>query len=355
MADTDNSPAVRDHHAVMEAVITKGDLGKLTPEEKWQYYSETCRSIGLNPLTKPFDYLTLSGKTVLYATKSCTDQLRSIRGISVTKVDARTEGDMRIVEVYATDSTGRQDMDMGVTTVKGLTGDALANAYMKALTKAKRRVTLSLCGLGMLDESEIETIPGAHINADPARLTGSITPEGSGGRAGTGVKHIYDNLTDRAVAATANRDQEAWKALVAEVGKDVDLWPALIAQSPSETHLAWLEKAANGKGQQLRPHFDRRRADLTALIEAGDADDADNRPDEDPMPNTMVLSVSPRSGRVDLVKGFAAATPDDDAEYDPATGERIPDWVGKVAATDQLAGMPTTTRGRTADQIAGVN
>jgi hypothetical protein len=32
---------------------------------------------------------------------------------------------------------------------------------MKAETKAKRRVTLSICGLGLLDETEIETIPGA--------------------------------------------------------------------------------------------------------------------------------------------------------------------------------------------------
>ena len=45
--------------------------------------------------------------------------------------------------------------------IAGLKGDALANGLMKAETKAKRRCTLSLCGLGMLDESEIETIPGA--------------------------------------------------------------------------------------------------------------------------------------------------------------------------------------------------
>ena len=36
--------------------------------------------------------------------------------------------------------------------------DDLANAFMKAETKAKRRVTLSICGLGILDETEIETI-----------------------------------------------------------------------------------------------------------------------------------------------------------------------------------------------------
>src|SRR6202020_1247291 len=32
-------------------------------------------------------------------------------------------------------------------------------AVMKAETKSKRRVTLSICGLGILDETEIETIP----------------------------------------------------------------------------------------------------------------------------------------------------------------------------------------------------
>ena len=32
---------------------------------------------------------------------------------------------------------------------------------MKAETKAKRRVTLSICGMGWLDESEIESIPNA--------------------------------------------------------------------------------------------------------------------------------------------------------------------------------------------------
>ena len=42
-----------------------------------------------------------------------------------------------------------------------MNGEALANAYMKAETKAKRRVTLSICGLGMLDETEVETIPDA--------------------------------------------------------------------------------------------------------------------------------------------------------------------------------------------------
>ncbi len=44
-----------------------------------------------------------------------------------------------------------------------LSGEAGANLMMKAVTKAKRRVTLSICGLGMLDETEVVTIPGAEI------------------------------------------------------------------------------------------------------------------------------------------------------------------------------------------------
>jgi hypothetical protein len=44
-----------------------------------------------------------------------------------------------------------------------LKGDALANALMKCETKAKRRVALSLAGLGWLDETEIATIPGARV------------------------------------------------------------------------------------------------------------------------------------------------------------------------------------------------
>lgn len=148
--------------SIMEEVIAKGDLAQLKPEQRAQYYTEVCRSIGVNPLTKPFDYIILNGKLTLYANKTATDQLRTVRGVSVFKVEAETTPDgMRVVTAYARDRDGREDMDLGVVNVGGLKGEALANAYMKALTKAKRRVTMSICGLGWLDESEIDSIPSA--------------------------------------------------------------------------------------------------------------------------------------------------------------------------------------------------
>lgn len=156
-----NHPAPRDDTDIMEAVITKGDLGKLTPAERVDYYAATCRSLGLNPLTKPFDYLTLSGKTVLYAGKTAADQLRKINGVSITHIDKEIIDGVLMVTATARDSAGREDTEIGAVTIAGLKGDALANAYMKGLTKAKRRVTLSICGLGFLDETEVETIPRA--------------------------------------------------------------------------------------------------------------------------------------------------------------------------------------------------
>jgi hypothetical protein len=46
-------------------------------------------------------------------------------------------------------------------------GEFRANLIMKAVTKAKRRVTLSICGLGFLDESEVESIADAKTEPAP--------------------------------------------------------------------------------------------------------------------------------------------------------------------------------------------
>ena len=67
----------------MEQVVIGGDLSKLSAADRLTYYRNVCESVGLNPLTKPFDYLTLSGRMVLYARKDATDQLRNLRGVSV--------------------------------------------------------------------------------------------------------------------------------------------------------------------------------------------------------------------------------------------------------------------------------
>ncbi|HHQ3652153.1 TPA: hypothetical protein ACSPVW_001584 [Campylobacter coli] len=141
-----------------ELALVKGDLSKLSDVERASYVKNLCESLGLNMLTKPFEYIVLNGKLTLYANKSATDQLRQIRKVSITKTEVAQVGDIYMVTAYAATPDGRTDCDTGALNIKNLGGDNLANAIMKAITKAKRRVTLSICGLGMLDEGELETI-----------------------------------------------------------------------------------------------------------------------------------------------------------------------------------------------------
>src|SRR5690348_4732217 len=89
-----NTLAIRSENAsavsageILESVIIKGDLSKLTPQERSDYYRRVCQSIGLNPLTQPFQYITLNGKLTLYARRDAADQLRKLNGISIEIVD----------------------------------------------------------------------------------------------------------------------------------------------------------------------------------------------------------------------------------------------------------------------------
>jgi len=146
--------------SALEQILIGGDLSRLSPAQRLQYYKLICESLGLNPLTKPFDYIVLNGKLTLYAKKDATDQLRSIKGVSIDDVDLKEVGDNFIVKVKGHDSSGRSDVEIGVVRKSDMQGNT-ANSQMKAVTKAKRRLTLSLCGLGWLDETEVETIPDA--------------------------------------------------------------------------------------------------------------------------------------------------------------------------------------------------
>jgi len=141
--------------ATVEDVLIRGDLSQLTEAQRNEYYMSVCQSLGLNYLTQPFAYLNLSGKLVLYAKRDCADQLRKINGISIEIVGQKIEGGLITVHAKARDKSGRTDEDYGVVPYKNAGNEFSANALMKCVTKAKRRVTLSISGLGLLDETEI--------------------------------------------------------------------------------------------------------------------------------------------------------------------------------------------------------
>lgn len=147
---------------VLEKVILGNDLAALSPIEKVQYVSWICKTLNLNPATQPIALIKFQGKEIPYMRKDGTEQLRKNHNVSIRKIETKLhEGGLYVVTAYASLPSGREDSSTGAVTVSTLKGDALANAMMKAETKAKRRVTLSICGLGFLDESELDTMHGA--------------------------------------------------------------------------------------------------------------------------------------------------------------------------------------------------
>lgn len=240
---SENLPAKRDDAAIVEKVVIQGDLAELAPADRVAYYSRVCESLGLNPLTKPFEYIELNERLTLYAKRDATDQLRHSRKINVTIVSRETIEGVYVVTARATTPDGRTDESIGAvpltkengtweTAQSGkryfkrngqhvpLRGDELANALMKAETKAKRRVTLSIAGLGWLDETEIETIPSARREPEKRTVdtaTGEIVDATELPDFGPPPANGHDNSAE--LAAIARRRQkllDRWQALWTE-------------------------------------------------------------------------------------------------------------------------------------------
>lgn len=226
----------------VEKVLIQGDLSPLTPEQRVDYYKKVCLSLSLNPLTNPFLYILFreaggGEKLQLYATKSCAEQLRKLHGVSVDTSQKAIEDDICSYEVSVHDRTGRTDSALGAVPLYkfkdgkriNLAGVEWCNAVMKAHTKAKRRATLSICGLAFLDESELDGI----------QAIGGVTPEGR--------IYRYPQL--------AEQNEERNEAI--ETLKARGLWCeehncAMNGKHMREAHKE-PEQAANPKAQEIPP------------------------------------------------------------------------------------------------------
>ena len=145
----------------VSSLVMRGDLSGLGPEDRARYYVAVCEGLGLNPHSQPFAFLRLNGKEVLYATRGCTDQLARIHRVTRTIVDGPKLVDLggtKLILCVAQASHPNGRVETSTATVPFVDP---VNVLMKCETKAKRRVTLSLLGLGMLDEMELETIPAS--------------------------------------------------------------------------------------------------------------------------------------------------------------------------------------------------
>jgi hypothetical protein len=196
---------------LLERVVLGNDLAKLSPRERLLYYRQLCASLDVNPLTHPFRYLYLDGKLTLYVTRDGTDQLRKRHEVAITSIDKSVDEGLFIVTAKAMLPNGRTDEDLGAVALEGLKGKDRANAIMRAITKAKRRVTLSILGLGLTDESEVEDIPNA-VPIEVDEQTGEIKAPMQGPPMPEHPAEVaYTNVDE---------ERKAWLARITEVSTE---------------------------------------------------------------------------------------------------------------------------------------
>ena len=156
-------------------ILATGDLAQLSNEQRVAHYLDICASLGLNPRSRPFDWLVLDNRLVLYPNKSCAEQLRRAHQISVRVLRREMAGELFCVTVEGRTPSGRTDESSKYVPVtywdrqgggrQRLVGDKLANAYAKAETGAKRRLVLSMVGLAGLPDQD-EMTGGRHVVVD---------------------------------------------------------------------------------------------------------------------------------------------------------------------------------------------
>lgn len=140
---------------ILSSLVMNGDIGQLTPEQKVTYYTQVCDKLGLDPMSQPFRILKLHGREILYCHRGGAQQLNKMHRVSHEIKARETVNGCYVVTAQASTPDNRKTESIGAVPIHNLRGEALCNAMMKAETKAKRRATLDLLGLGMPDETEL--------------------------------------------------------------------------------------------------------------------------------------------------------------------------------------------------------
>lgn len=201
----DAPAATATQNKAMEDLLFEGDLSKLSAKEKAQYLLKLCHSTGLDPMTQPFTFIAnrKTGKLSLYANKHAAAQLRQVNKVNLKLIYAGPycsiaelgNGEFSLGEpindklfmvvLRATLKFGKEaeillDYDIGTAWVGG-SGEDLENAFMKAYTKAKRRVSLSICGIGFAEPRDVDDPvpvqkPSTPVVRDPGGGVGGMPP-----------------------------------------------------------------------------------------------------------------------------------------------------------------------------------
>jgi hypothetical protein len=218
----------------LERVLIIGDLKDLSAEQRVEYARAMAKSLGLNIITRPFDYILFREfdggpeRLELYLNARGAAQLRKIHRIGIIPGSLKREihDEHCMVMVDVKDGWGTTDSATGSLSLYKwknkekvpLLGREWDNAIMKCETKAKRRATLSICGLAMLDDSQLDTM----------LVIGGVTPEGR--------IYRYPELEENVGAPTNGHDaaQEIGRAKLEAAAASPDAKIAEIAKKGLE-------------------------------------------------------------------------------------------------------------------------
>jgi hypothetical protein len=159
-----------------QQLVIQHDLSKLTPEEVAKYLADVSVFIGLDPGLNGLDTIWMKNENgpgqslVVYARRGTAEILRNILRIEVQSLTnqmingsivftaaGRKPDDNGVVG-------GRNEIATGSKYITGLVGKALDDAIMTASTRALRRLTMQFTSLGILDESEVQSLVGDTSN-----------------------------------------------------------------------------------------------------------------------------------------------------------------------------------------------
>lgn len=243
-AEVDLDAMIDEVGVAVQRIAAQGkDTRALSHEERVATLAALSKALGLNPLTNPVRFLPMQGGEVLYVTRQATDQIAArlrLNRETVVGPEVREVGtNIRMVfcQVRVTAPDGRSEMATATLPLKDPCND-----LMKCETKAKRRATLSLAGLGLLTEEETETIPGAR-REEPARAAGAplTTREGI---AALGIEQPAPQLP-AVVTTDLVADLEAHVCRCGTVRELADLWIA------ARTDVAALPKGLQARAWRL--------------------------------------------------------------------------------------------------------
>lgn len=146
------------------------DWTGVNDDDRLKYVLAICKSLNIPTPLNPFRFIKVHNKTVLYAPNEAAQLIAERNRIStpITNKYLDKEQNIYVVEVRASNVTGRHTDNLGAIYVGGMSGPDRANSIMKCVTKAQRRTIFAMTGLSIVDDDQLTEMRREAANGAPA-------------------------------------------------------------------------------------------------------------------------------------------------------------------------------------------